>query len=173
MRKYKKAFTLIELLIVIALVGILATITVLQFVKYRSRAGNASALSALRTAMMAEELYASRNGEFLYVRTRGFWAPTGDVKLWDRHRRVVDVLHLPAKVYLYIKTNRRYYTTYTAVTKHRYGDSYFGAEPDAQGYFYDKKTKYIGKRLLRRDCPRPHPDRIDFVPRGRHHWKKF
>ena len=168
------AFTLIELLIVITIIAILAAIAIPQFARYKMKAANAAALSDLRNAVMAEEMYASENGEFLYIRTRGYWAPTGNVKLWDRHRRVVDVLHLSPKVYIYIRTDPRVYSTYTAVTKHKSGDSYFGAEPDAQGFFFDKKLSYFGKRLRRRDCPRPHPQQIDFTPGAAgHNWQKY
>ena len=172
--KWRSGFTLIELLIVIAIIAILAAIAIPQFAKYRVRAFNQAALSDLRRVVMTEELYASDNGSFLYLRTRGYWAPTGTVTLWDKHNRRADKINLSKGVYLYIRTDRGVYSTYTAVTKHKAGNAYFGAEPDASGYFYDKKTTYIGKRLRNRDCPRPHPDRIDFVPGAAgHNWTRF
>jgi len=51
----EKGFTLIELMIVVAIIGILAAIAIPQFASYRNKAFNASALSDLHTARLAEE----------------------------------------------------------------------------------------------------------------------
>lgn len=52
-----RAFTLLELLVVIAIIGILASIAVPQFSEYRKRAFDSRALSDLRNAASAEEVY--------------------------------------------------------------------------------------------------------------------
>jgi len=53
--KTEKGFTLIELMIVVAIIGILAAIAIPQFASYRSKAFNAAAVSDLHTARLAEE----------------------------------------------------------------------------------------------------------------------
>jgi len=50
-------FTLIELMIVVAIIGILAAIAIPQFSAYRTKAFNTTAISDLRNLMSVEEAY--------------------------------------------------------------------------------------------------------------------
>ena len=52
-----KGFTLIELMIVIAIIGILAAIAIPQFSAYRTRSYNSAAEADLRNAATAQEAY--------------------------------------------------------------------------------------------------------------------
>ncbi len=60
-KKNQKGFTLIELMIVIAIIGILAAIAIPQFSAYRTRAYNSAALSDLRNCRTAMEAYYADN----------------------------------------------------------------------------------------------------------------
>ncbi len=65
----QKGFTLIELMIVVAIIGILAAIAIPQFNSYRRKAQDSAAKSALKNLATAQEnYYATEN---TYTATRG------------------------------------------------------------------------------------------------------
>jgi prepilin-type N-terminal cleavage/methylation domain-containing protein len=66
--KDEKGFTLIELMIVIAIIGILAAIAIPQFSAYRTRSYNSASQADLRNAATAQEAY--------YVDNQTYAAPS-------------------------------------------------------------------------------------------------
>ncbi len=87
MKKDEKGFTLIELMIVIAIIGILAAIAIPQFSAYRQRSYNSAAQSDLRNATTAQEAYFvdfstyADDTDKLFGETYGFAGPSKDVTL--------------------------------------------------------------------------------------------
>ena len=62
----QKGFTLIELMIVIAIIGILAAIAIPQFAAYRKKAYNSAALSDLKNLKTSAEAYYADNQFYPY-----------------------------------------------------------------------------------------------------------
>ena len=71
---YESGFTLIELMIVIAIIGVLASIAIPQFMAYRTRSLNSAAQADLRNAATAQEAYFADNQ--IYCSTAGTLAGT-------------------------------------------------------------------------------------------------
>jgi type IV pilus assembly protein PilA len=65
MMRKNEGFTLIELMIVIAIIGILAAIAIPQFSAYRTRSYNSAAEADLRNAATAQEAYFVDNGHYV------------------------------------------------------------------------------------------------------------
>ena len=63
-KKNEQGFTLIELMIVIAIIGILAAIAIPQFSAYRTRSFNSASTADVRNAATAQEAYFVDNQDY-------------------------------------------------------------------------------------------------------------
>ena len=64
LRKIAKGFTLIELMIVVAIIGILAAIAIPNFVKFQCRSKQSEAKGNLKSLYVAEESYRAEYDEY-------------------------------------------------------------------------------------------------------------
>ena len=73
-KPHAKGFTIVELLIVIVVLGILATITVVAFSGVQQRARQSKLLSDIAIIKKEMEVYKSRNGDYPYCPSAGSWS---------------------------------------------------------------------------------------------------
>jgi len=139
--KKEKGFTLIELMIVVAIIGILAAIAIPQFSNYRTKAFNAAAVSDLHTARLAEEaVFADYQ---VYGQTAsGGTGTAGDAGILTANGFIAAAANeeapvtLSKNVSLAAKGNNGPTSTIAIVySQHASGDKIYAAQTDLSGTF--------------------------------------
>ena len=119
--KRQKGFTLIELMIVVAIIGILAAIAIPQFAAYRVRAFNAAAESDLHTAQTEFEVFFNDNQ--LYPNTIAPTTGTNGVVTLTATSATSASLNLSKNDWFGSNASATGQQTYGAATKHYSGDT--------------------------------------------------
>jgi len=81
MRIGKKGFTLIELMIVVAIIGILAAIAIPNFLKFQAKSKQSEAKTNLKAVYVAETGYFGENNAYANFAVVG-WQPVGKTLLY-------------------------------------------------------------------------------------------
>ena len=112
----EKGFTLIELMIVVAIIGILAAIAIPQFASYRVKAFNSAAKADLHSAQTTYEVFFNDNNEYPAAET----AATGTITIGSGGS--ATTMNTSSAVYFGSKGGG---ATYSAATKHTAGDEIY------------------------------------------------
>ena len=116
--KNKKGFTLVELVVVIAILGILAGIAIPRFMDATASARGAKVVADMRTIESAASMYYAKNGTFPALQADidttllAAWPtpPTGDAKIktYANTDKTITVKSTDKYVYAYDKNAKTY-----------------------------------------------------------------
>ncbi len=146
-KQTQKGFTLIELMIVVAIIGILASIAIPQFSSFRAKAFNSSAISDLHGVSLAQEgLFTDYQRYGSTQATAATATPTtGKGALLNGAKGFVTAAAnqaMPVNVSKNVRivsnsaTSANSYNAATTVAKHDSGDKAYGQESDQAGVFF-------------------------------------
>ncbi len=150
----KHGFTLIELMIVVAIIGILAAIAIPQFAAYRMRAYNSAALSDVMNIQKSEAVFFSEWQVFGFSCDAAGVAGVVDgpggpaTNIGNAVNQMPIGLSNGVRLEVLIDASG---TSFTGAGKHLQGNRYFGVDSDRTATYY--LVGAAGTVLTAGDCP--------------------
>lgn len=121
----EKGFTLIELMIVVAIIGILAAIAIPQFGEYRTKAYNSAAQTDLKAFQLAAEDFYNDYGTY----PNAISASTGSINLTDGTNTTTAAVVTSDDVYIRSSAGTGN-LTYAASAQHNSGNKKYTGDSD-------------------------------------------
>jgi prepilin-type N-terminal cleavage/methylation domain-containing protein len=142
-KQTQKGFTLIELMIVVAIIGILASIAIPQFSSFRAKAFNSSAISDLHGVSLAQEGLFTDYQRYGATQSSAATASTSAGTLLNGTAGFVTAaanqsmpVNVSNNVRMVSNCTASSFAAATTVAKHDSGDKVYGQESDQAGVFF-------------------------------------
>jgi prepilin-type N-terminal cleavage/methylation domain-containing protein len=162
--KSEAGFSLIEVLIVVAIIGILAAIAIPQFNAYRQRAYNAAAVSDIVSLAKSETTFMSDHRRYAFTAAVLVGPSSAATNIGDGINPALGI-PLSNGIRMVVLNDAPNGASYTTVAKHIFGNRFYGGDSDVTAIYSDSGTgvvPLVGVSTVFADCPGANPETNDF-----------